>query len=318
MNVLVAGAGGFIGGHLVRKLLAEGHKVKAIDIKSPPRWLQYSPHAVNVQSDLTREADCTQAVQGVDVVYQLAAEMGGMGFISSQPLACMLSSLITTRLLMASAFEGVEKFFYSSSVCVYPEKILNQDKAPILSEEAAYPASPAEDYGWEKLFSERMCNAFFEDEGLETRVARFDTIYGPYCTYQGGREKAPAALIRKVIEAKLSGNNKIEIWGDGKQKRTFLYVDDCLSGIDLLMQGNRHEPTNLGADRLISVNDYVSLVEELADVRLHRLYDPDGPIGARTRLVDSYHLSESGWKRTVKLEEGVEKTYAWIYDQMTK
>src|SRR3984957_17611593 len=266
-KAVVCGAGGFIGGHLVQSLLANGvDVVRAVDIKPLDEWYQTSAGVTNLVLDLKDKDSCMMAAHGAEVVFQLAADMGGMGFIENNKALCMLSVLTNTHMLMAAREKGVERFFYSSSACVYNgEKQKNPNVVP-LKEEDAYPAMPEDGYGWEKLFSERMCRHFEEDYGLECRVARYHNVYGPLGTWSGGREKAPAAICRKVIEAKTSGNHEIEIWGEGHQTRSFMYIDDCLEGVQAIFESEIREPINLGSSELVTINGLVDIVEEIAGV----------------------------------------------------
>jgi GDP-D-mannose 3',5'-epimerase len=318
-TVLVAGAGGFIGGHLVGRLLAEGHSVRAIDCKPLEDWFQRFDDVESRVLDL-READaCREAVAGVDEVYNLAADMGGMGFIESNKALCMLSVLINTHLLSAAGEEGVASFFFSSSACAYPVDKQVEAAVTALKEEDAYPALPEDGYGWEKLFSERMCRHFMEDFGLRTRVARYHNVYGPHGTFAGGREKAPAAICRKVAEAKLSGRHEIEIWGDGKQTRSFMYIDDCVDGTLKIMDSDVEEPINLGSAELVSIDDLVDIVEDIAGVKLERAYNLAAPKGVRGRNSDNTMINERlGWEPNISLRSGLERTYAWIYDQLVR
>lgn len=313
-KILVAGAGGFIGGHLVKYLQEKGYiQIKAVDVKPLKEWYQVSSQAENIQLDLSFKEKCEVAVEGVNEVYNLAADMGGMGFIETHKVECMLNVLINTHLLMAARKVGVKRYFYSSSACVYAQDKQLDPQNPGLKESDAYPAMPEDGYGWEKLFSERMCRHFMEDYGLETRVARFHNVYGPCGEYQGGREKAPAAITRKVIEAKKIGNNQIEIWGDGEQARTFMYIDDCVKGIDLIMHSNIKEPINLGRSELVTINELVSIVEDIAQVKLERQYKLDAPQGVRGRSSDNTMIKEQlGWEPSIPLQEGLKKTYVWI------
>src|SRR5687768_1873740 len=279
-TIVVCGGGGFIGGHLVADLLREGHtNIRSIDEKPFDEWYQLFPNVDNQQLNLQEKDTCIRAVKGASVVYNLAADMGGMGFIENNRALCMLSVLINTHLLMAAREAGVERYFYASSACVYnADKQRSADVVP-LKEEDAYPAMPEDGYGWEKLFSERMCRHFREDFGLQTRVARFHNVYGPLGTWEGGREKAPAAICRKVLQALASGDLSIDIWGDGKQTRSFTYIDDCIHGINLIMDSDIAEPLNLGSSELVTINGLVSIVEEIAGVRLQRRYQLDAPKG---------------------------------------
>lgn len=312
MKVLVAGAGGFIGGHLVPALLDRGDEVRAVDIKPFEEWHQF--HLTeNLCLDLSALRSCEIATDGVDEVYNLAADMGGIGFIESHKADCMLSVLINTHLLKAAYQEGVKRYFYASSACVYPAERQDSPGRKALRESYAYPADPEDGYGWEKLFSERMCRHFTEDYGLETRVARLHNVYGPHGTYDGGREKAPAAICRKVA----TSDGTIEIWGDGKQTRSFMYVSDCIEGIGRIMQGDSPEPVNLGSSELVTVNELVDIVEDIAGVSLTRIYDLDAPQGVRGRNSDNALILERyGWEPTVSLHDGLVPTYDWIAEQV--
>ncbi len=315
---VVCGGGGFIGGFLARDLLEQGYEVRSVDIKPVDDWYQVHPEAENMVADLKELESCRRAARGATRVYQLAADMGGMGFIENNKALCMLSVLINTHMLMAARDEGsVERFFYSSSACVYnADKQKSEDVVP-LKEEDAYPAMPEDGYGWEKLFSERMCRHFREDFGLQTRVARFHNVYGPHGTWDGGREKAPAAITRKVIQAKLSGDLNIEIWGDGKQTRSFMYIDDCIKGINLFTEGDNTEPLNLGSNELTTINGLVSMVEEIAGVKLERHYKLDAPKGVNGRNSDNTRIKEvHGWEPSIRLRDGMERTYNWILEQI--
>jgi GDP-D-mannose 3',5'-epimerase len=315
-SVLVAGAGGFIGGHLVAELRAAGRRVRAVDCKPPDAWFQRLDGVENVQLDLRDLESCRSAVRGMDEVYNLAADMGGMGFIEANKALCMLSVLINTHMLMAARDAGVSRYFFSSSACVYAaEKQVDPDVTP-LKEEDAYPAMPEDGYGWEKLFSERMCRHFREDFGLATRVARYHNVYGPHGTWEGGREKAPAAICRKVAAAELSGRHEIEIWGDGKQTRSFMYIDDCLQGTRRITESDVLEPLNLGSSELVTIDGLVSIVEEIAGVTLERRYKLDAPRGVNGRNSDNTRIrKELGWEPGIRLRDGLERTYAWIRDQ---
>src|SRR4051812_45540151 len=315
--VLVAGGGGFIGGHLVADLLAKGKRVRAVDQKPLDQWYQVFDAADNVQLDLSGRDTCVAAMDGVSEVFQLAADMGGMGFIENNKALCMLSVLINTHMLMAAHQAGVGRFFFSSSACVYAAEHQTDPNVTALKEADAYPAMPEDGYGWEKLFSERMCRHFREDFGLETRVARYHNVYGPNGTYDGGREKAPAAICRKVIAAKLSGDHSIEIWGDGEQTRSFMYVDDCVEGSQMLAASDVVEPINIGSSELVTINQLVSIAEEIAGIELDRRYKLDAPQGVRGRNSDNTLILERlGWEPSISLRDGLEKTYRWIHDQM--
>jgi nucleoside-diphosphate-sugar epimerase len=316
-NIVVCGAGGFIGGHLVADFLRQGKKVRAIDVKPLEQWYQIFDGAENRQLDLQEKGACEQAVADVDLVYNLAADMGGMGFIENNKALCMLSVLINTHLIMASKEAGVDSFFFASSACVYAADKQTDPNVTALKEEDAYPAMPEDGYGWEKLFSERMCRHYREDFGLATRIGRYHNVYGPHGTYDGGREKAPAAICRKVIEAKLSGKHEIEIWGDGEQTRSFQWIDDCVKGTQMIMHGDYAEPLNLGSSELVSINRLVDLVEEIGDVKLKRRYNLKAPKGVNGRNSDNTLIRKLfNWEPSTKLRDGLERTYAWIHDQM--
>jgi GDP-D-mannose 3', 5'-epimerase len=317
-DMVVCGGGGFIGGHLVADLLREGGaRVRAVDLKPVDEWFQVFDEADNRVLDLSDLDACRETLEGARYVFNLAADMGGMGFIEANKARCMLSVLINTHLLLAAREHGVERFFFASSACVYAaDRQTSTDVRP-LRETDAYPAMPEDGYGWEKLFSERMCRHFSEDFGLATRVARYHNVYGPHGTYEGGREKAPAAICRKVIEAKLSGHYEIEIWGDGEQTRSFMFVDDCIHGTRVLMRSDVTEPLNVGSGHLVTINELVTIVEEIAGLKLRRRYDLDAPQGVRGRNSDNTLIKERlGWEPEITLEDGLEKTYAWMYDEM--
>lgn len=318
--IVVCGGGGFIGGHLVADLLRQGHtRIRAVDIKPFAEWYQTFPSVENLQLDLQLKASCDTALRGASEVYNLAADMGGMGFIELNKGLCMLSVLINTHLLMAARECGVERFFFSSSACVYAaDKQVETVIAP-LKESDAYPAMPEDGYGWEKLFSERMCRHFREDFGVNTRVARYHNVYGPHGTWNGGREKAPAAICRKVIAAKLSGRHEIEIWGSGEQTRSFMFIDDCLKGTQMIMHSDILEPLNLGSDESVTINQLVDIVEEIAGITLTRRYNLSAPKGVNGRNSDNTLITQRlGWAPGISLREGMEKTYRWIYDEMLK
>jgi GDP-D-mannose 3', 5'-epimerase len=317
-KAVVCGAGGFIGGHLVQSLLANGVDViRAVDIKPLDEWYQVSKDVESLSLDLKDKDSAYEAADGATAVFQLAADMGGMGFIENNKALCMLSVLTNTHMLMAARDKGVERFFFSSSACVYNgEKQTNPDVVA-LKEEDAYPALPEDGYGWEKLFSERMCRHFEEDFGLQARVARYHNVYGPLGTWNGGREKAPAAICRKVLEAKHSGSHEIEIWGDGKQTRSFMYIDDCTKGTQMIFESDVHEPLNLGSDELVTINQLVDIVEEIAGVKLKRNYNLSAPKGVNGRNSDNTLIKEKlDWAPSISLREGLAKTYAWIESEM--
>jgi nucleoside-diphosphate-sugar epimerase len=303
----------------VSDLRRQGHRdIRAVDIKPFGEWYQRFPDVENLQLDLQEKGACEQSVRGAEQVYNLAADMGGMGFIENNRCLCMLSVLINTHLLMAAKQFGVKRFFYSSSACVYNADKQRDTNVTALKEEDAYPGMPEDGYGWEKLFSERMCRHFREDFGIVTRVARFHNVYGPHGTYDGGREKAPAAISRKVIEAKESGKHEIEIWGDGHQTRSFMYIDDCLKGVQAIMHSEIVEPLNLGSSELVSINQLVDLVEDIAGIKLKRSYNLKAPKGVNGRNSDNTLIKKLlHWEPDTRLRVGMEKTYRWIYDEMT-
>jgi nucleoside-diphosphate-sugar epimerase len=318
--VVVAGAGGFIGGHLVGALLRQGYeKLRAVDVKPLHEWYQVFPEVDNRQCDLKELAVCEEICTGAAWIYNLAADMGGMGFIETHKADCMLSVLINTHMLMAARRHGIRRFLFASSACVYnANKQMNAQVIP-LKECDAYPALAEDGYGWEKLFSERMSRHFREDFGLETRLPRFHNVYGPNGTYEGGREKAPAAICRKIIDAKLSGRHEIEIWGDGEQTRSFMYIADCVKGTQLIMASSFPDPLNLGSDELVTVNRLVDLAEEIAEIRVRRCYKLDAPKGVRGRNSDNELIKRViGWAPDTSLRDGLEMTYRWIYDRMVK
>jgi nucleoside-diphosphate-sugar epimerase len=315
--ILVTGAGGFIGGHLVADLLRRGHtNIRAVDVKPLEQWYQLFDEVENVRADLKDRDNCWHACREAVLVYNLAADMGGMGFIENNKALCMLSVLINTHLLMAAREMGVRRYFYASSACVYnADKQRSADVVP-LKEEDAYPALPEDGYGWEKLFSERMCRHFREDFGLVTRCARFHNVYGPHGTWEGGREKAPAAICRKVIEAKAAGRHEMEIWGDGNQTRSFMYIDDCLLGIERIMHSQIEEPINLGSSELVTINGLVDIVEDIAGIKLRRTYNLGAPKGVNGRNSDNTKIRHYlGWEPSTRLRDGLAKTYAWIHDE---
>jgi GDP-D-mannose 3',5'-epimerase len=316
-RIVVAGAGGFIGGHLVKDLVRSGSQVVAVDSKPFEEWHQIAEKAENRIADLRDKSACYEATEGATQVYNLAADMGGMGFIETHKALCMLSVLINTHLLLAARHHGVERFFFSSSACVYSiYKQGSPDVAP-LKETDSYPAMPEDGYGWEKLFSERMCRHFTDEFEVDARVARYHNVYGPNGTFEGGREKAPAAMCRKVAEAKLSGGHDIEIWGDGEQTRSFMYIDDCIRGTRAIMDSNIEEPINLGSSELVTVNRLVDIVEEIAGTSLKRRYDVSAPKGVRGRNSDNTLIRDRlGWEPSITLRVGLEHTYRWVHDQL--
>ena len=317
-TAVVCGAGGFIGGHLVKGLIANGvNVVRAVDVKPLDEWYQVTEGVENLSLDLKDKENCMTAAEGVSLVYQLAADMGGMGFIENNKALCMLSVLTNTHMLMAAQAKGVKRFFYSSSACVYNGEKQTSPDVVALKESDAYPALPEDGYGWEKLFSERMCRHFEEDYGLVCRVARYHNVYGPHGTWNGGREKAPAAICRKVIEAKKSGVHEINIWGDGKQTRSFMYIDDCVKGPEMIMESEIDEPINLGSSELVTINQLVDIVEDIAGIKLKRTYDLNAPKGVNGRNSDNTLIEEKlGWEPSIRLRDGLERTYRWIEQEM--
>ena len=318
-KILVCGAGGFIGGHLVADLRRQGCRdIRAVDLKPLDEWYQRFDDVENLQLDLGDLAACRGATAEAVEIYNLAADMGGMGFIENNKALCMLSVLINTHLLMAAKEAGAQQFFFASSACVYNADKQRDPNVTALKEEDAYPAMPEDGYGWEKLFSERMCRHFREDFGIATRTARYHNVYGPHGTWDGGREKAPAAICRKVIAAQLSGKHEIEIWGDGHQTRSFMFIDDCVKGTQMLLHSDVIEPINIGSSELVSINQLVDIVEEIAGVKLERRYNLSAPKGVNGRNSDNTLIKKLlGWEPDTRLRDGMEKTYRWIYGQMT-
>ena len=316
-KIIVAGAGGFIAGHLVKELIKKGNHVRAVDIKPLNEWYQKSGEADNLVLDLRLRDNCYQAVNGFNEIYDLAADMGGMGFIENNKAACMISVLINTHLLLAARDCGIDRYFYASSACVYNGEKQTDPDNPGLKESDAYPALAEDGYGWEKLFGERMCRHFREDFGITTRVARFHNVYGPFGTFDGGREKAPAAICRKVIQASITGEKDITIWGDGHQTRSFMYIDDCIKGIIDIMYSNIEEPINLGSSEMVSINQLVDIVEEIAGFKLERKYDLNAPKGVRGRNSENTLIRKYlNWEPSIPLRKGMKKTFDWIKEQI--
>ena len=319
-KILVAGAGGFIGGWLVRSLMQKGYSnVRCVDIKPIDEWYQVFSETENLVLDLKDPVSAKTACEGTATIYNLAADMGGMGFIEANKALCMLSVLINTNLLIEAKENKTRKFFFASSACVYNQDKQMETENPGLPESDAYPAMPEDGYGWEKLFSERMCRHFSEDFGIQVRIARFHNVYGPNGTFDGGREKAPAAICRKVANAKLSGNHKIDIWGDGEQTRSFTYIDDTVEGIHRLMNSDFQEPINLGSDEMVSINQLVDIAEKIAGIKLERNYQLDAPKGVRGRNSDNTLIKRVlNWAPSISLEKGLEANYQWIYSELEK
>ena len=317
MTILVTGAGGFIGGHLVADLLAEGHAVRAVDVKPQQEWYQVHDAAENRVADCSDMRDAHAIAEGTSDIYNLAADMGGMGFIENNKAECMLSVLTSTNMLVAARDAGTRRFFYSSSACGSAGDQQTDPDVTALKESDAYPADPEDGYGWEKLFSERMARHFREDFGLETRVARYHNVYGPEGTFEGGREKAPAALSRKIAQAKLSGDHTIDVWGDGEQSRSFMFIDDCVRGTKEILAGENVEPVNLGSSELVTINQMIGILEDIAGISVKKNHDLSAPQGVRGRNSDNtlFH-SIYGWEPSISLRDGLEKTYGWIYDQL--
>lgn len=318
-SILVCGAGGFIGGHIVGALRRRGFRcLRAVDIKPVSSWYQSWLDVENISLDLRVKDACMAASAGVDHVINLAADMGGMGFISTHKTDCMLNVLINTHLLTAAKEGGVKTYFFASSACVYSQLLQSTTDEVRLREDDAWPALPEEGYGFEKLFGEQLCRFFHEEHGMATSVARYHNVYGPYGAYDGGREKAPAALCRKVAEAKLSGRHVIEIWGDGDQRRSFLYVDDAVQGTLQLIRCAYPSPVNIGSEESVTINELLDLIEEIAGIRCKRIYQRHQPQGVRGRCSDNQKIRElTGWQPAVKLQDGLEQTYRWIFDRLS-
>ena len=316
---LVTGAGGFIGGHLTKSLIEEGHKVFCVDIKPIDIWFQKFDEASNFSLDLKDYDNCISVTKEVDYVFNLACNMGGMGFIENNKAECMLSVLINTNLLRSCIANKIKKYFFSSSACVYNIKKQKNPFIDGLKESDAYPAMPEDGYGWEKLFSERMCRHFYEDYKLETRVARYHNVYGPYGTFDGGREKAPAALCRKLILAKKANLKNIEVWGDGNQTRSFLYIDDCIKGTKKLFNSNCREVINIGSEEQVSINEMISIIEKIGNFSVKKKYMLDKPKGVMGRSSNNDLMKKKlNWNYELSLENGLKKTYDWIEKEISK
>ena len=320
MKILVTGAGGFIGGYLVKDLLKQGHEVISADIKKTEDWYQVFKKSENYVADMRLRDNAYNLTKGVDRIYNLACNMGGMGFIENNKALCMENVLIQTHLMMAARDNGVKEVLYSSTACVYPAAIQSEVKDELsqaLKESDVFPANPDDGYGWEKLFSELITHYFCEDFNIDSRVCRYHNVYGPHGTWKGGREKAPAAICRKVAEAVISGNHEIEIWGDGEQTRSFMYIDDCITGMNLMWEKGDSRPLNLGSDEMVSINQLVDLTENIAGIKVKRNYNLNAPQGVRGRNSDNTMIKEVlDWTPSIGLKDGIEITYEWIYDQV--
>jgi nucleoside-diphosphate-sugar epimerase len=302
----------------VKALLDDGHEVRAVDVKPIDEWWQVH-HGVDnrASTDLTRRDACFDAARGIDQIYNLAADMGGMGFIENNKAACMLSVLISTHMLEAAVANGAQRLFYSSSACVYAAEHQTDPNVTALKESDAYPAMPEDGYGWEKLFSERMARHFMEDFGLETRVARYHNVYGPMGSWTGGREKAPAALCRKIAECVVTGDHVIDVWGDGHQTRSFMYVGDCVEGTRMLMASDVADPINIGSSELVTINQLADIISSIAGIEVERRHDLSAPQGVRGRNSDNTMIVDRlGWEPSTSLRAGLEITYEWVFDQV--
>jgi len=318
-KILICGAGGFIGGYLTKYFLNQNnYEIICADIKPLESWFQLFEQNKNYSLDLKNYDACLKVTGGVDYIFNMACNMGGMGFIENNKAECMLSVLINTNLLRASVENKVSKYLFSSSACVYNAEKQKQTFVKGLKEIDAYPAEPEDGYGWEKLFSERMCRHFTEDFGLETRVIRYHNVYGPMGTYDGGREKAPAALCRKIISAKIKNEKSIEIWGDGEQTRSFMYIDDCINGTIKVFNSNYSDVFNVGSEEQVSINQLANYIEDIAKIKIDRKYLLNKPKGVRGRSSDNSYIKEKiGWDTKITLKEGLKKTYEWIYKEIT-
>ena len=319
-KILIVGAGGFIGGHLVKNLI-KNNSIVAVDIKPKEYWFQEFENSNNYyEMDMKNISNCREVTKDIDYVFNMACNMGGMGFIENNKAECMLSVLINSNLLISCKENNVKRYFFSSSACAY--NISKQQDVYIdgLKEEDAYPANPEDGYGWEKLFSERMCRHFMEDFGIEVRIARYHNIYGPYGTYDGGREKAPAALCRKIAEVQTKKTNKVEIWGDGNQTRTFLFIDDCIEGTLRLFESDHHEPINIGSDEQVSINQMIEIISDISNINnFEKIYQLDKPKGVRGRSSNNDKIKKVlNWSYKIPLKDGLKTTYKWIFSEMKK
>jgi nucleoside-diphosphate-sugar epimerase len=318
-KILVTGAGGFIGGHLVKSLLEDGHEVVCADIKPLDNWFQIFNKNKNYSLDLKEFENCIKVSSGVEFIYNMACNMGGMGFIENNKAECMLSVLVNTNLLRSCLINKIKKYFFSSSACVYNAEKQSNTFIEGLKESDAYPAMPEDGYGWEKLFSERMCRHFYEDYGLETRIARYHNVYGPFGTFDGGREKAPAALCRKLINAKILGEKKIDVWGDGEQTRSFMFIEDCIKGTKKLFESDFRDVLNIGSEEQVSINQMIKIIEEIADYKVEKNFLLDKPKGVRGRTSNNDLVREKiGWDYETSLKSGLEITYKWIEKEIVK
>jgi GDP-D-mannose 3', 5'-epimerase len=316
-KILVCGGGGFIGGHLVAKLLSMNNSIVCVDLKPKELWFQYFDECENYSLDLKEYENCLKVSKNIDYVFNMACNMGGMGFIENNKAECMLSVLVNTNLLRACLKNKIDRYFFSSSACAYNTSKQKETFIAGLKEEDAYPAMPEDGYGWEKLFSERMCRHFMEDFNLQTRVARYHNIYGPFGTYDGGREKAPAAISRKIASAKINNISQIDVWGDGEQTRTFAYIDDCIIGTLKLFLSDHGEPINIGSSEQVSINQMIDTIEDIADYKVKRNYQLDKPLGVRGRSSNNEKIKEVlSWEPQISLREGLTKTYNWINNQL--
>jgi len=319
MKILITGGGGLIGGHLAKSLIADGHTVRVVDIKPICEWYQHFDEAENIMLNLSVKENCDQAVKGIDEIYNLACNMGGIGFIENHKSACMFSVLINTNLLYSAIQSGVSKYFFSSTACVYNTLKQSTTSVIALKEEDAYPALPEEGYGWEKLFSEQLCLSVAKENLIQVRIARFHNVYGPYGAWTGGREKSPAALCRKISLVKLNKSNFIEIWGNGNQMRSYMYVDDCIDGIKRIMKSQIKEPINLGSSELVSINHLVKTIEDIAGVKVEKKYNSSAPIGVMGRNSDNTKIKEYlKWEPSTSLSNGLKPTFNWIHEECQK
>jgi len=312
-NYLICGAGGFIGGHLSKKLIEQGEKVTCVDIKPIDLWFQKHDQAKNISVDLKILENCEKVVEGQDYVLNMACNMGGIGFIEWNKAKCMISVLINTHMLLACKKYDIKKYFFSSTACAYNKDLQINSFIDGLKEEDAYPANPEDGYGWEKLFSERMCRHFYEDFNLSTKVARYHNIYGPLGTFDGGREKSPAALCRKIAEAKLNKKKEIEVWGDGEQTRSYLFIEDCIEATLKLFNSEVTGPLNIGSEEQVSINQMISIIEEIAQYKVKRIYNTSMPVGVRGRSSNNNKVKEQlSWSPNFTLKQGLTNTYTWI------